>query len=172
MENDDYYAVFSIDSETPKGYSPLEDVKDVIERDLKIDKITTATKSVANNLIKQIENGTTFEQLQSQGSNYDFITNQTSTLNRGFPSLVRSNFVNGALINAKVGDVIGPVNTSRGNVIIFVKEVSEIDTTEYEVRKDIVKRSLMNTKQNQVFENWINDLQTKADIEDFRKYHF
>jgi len=172
MENDDHFAVFSIDEETPEGHSQLEDVKEEIERDLKRDKIVVATKSIANDILKQIEAGTTFEQLQSQENDYEYLTKQTSTLNRGFPSLVRSNFVNGALINAKVGDVLGPVNTARGNVILFVNGISDIDTAEYEVRKDIVKRGLMNTKQNQVFENWITDLQDKADIEDFRKYHF
>ena len=68
--------------------------------------------------------------------------------------------------------MVGPLKTSRGHVIVFVKEISDIDFEDYQVRKDIVKNSLLGTKQNQVFENWVKDLRDKADIEDFRKYHF
>lgn len=172
MENDDYYSIFLLNSETPAGNTPMEDVREQIERDLKMDKISVATKYIANNLRKEIDNGKTFSEIQSEENDYDYIIDETNTLNRGFPSLVRSNFVNGALLSSAPGDVIGPVKTARGNAIIFVKNISEIETAEYEVRKDIVKNSLLSNKQSQVFENWLKDLRDKADIEDFRKYHF
>jgi hypothetical protein len=36
----------------------------------------------------------------------------------------------------------------------------------------MIKNDLMIKKQNAAFENWITDLEARAEIEDFRKYHF
>ena len=87
-------------------------------------------------------------------------------------SIGLSNFVTGALLNAKNGAVLGPLKTSRGYTIIFVKEVTDIDAEDYEIRKDILKDNLVINKQNQVFENWLIQLKDEAELEDVRKFHF
>ena len=172
MENDDYYAVFVFESITPEGPSPLEDVEDQLKQDIRKDKIANATKTVASDLRDQINKGTTFDDIVAEGKGYEIVTDETKSLNRGFSSIGRSNFVTGALLNAKNGDVLGPLKTARGYAIIFVKDVSNIDPDEYEIRKDILKNNLLSNKQNQVFENCLKQLKDKADIEDYRKYHF
>ena len=172
MENDDYYAVFVFESIIPEGPSPLEEVEDQLKQDIRKDKVTNATKSVASDLRDQINKGTTFSDIVAEGKGYEVVTDDSNVPNRGFTSIGRSNFVTGALLNAKNGDVLGPLKTARGYAIIFVKEASEIDPDEYEVKKDILKTNLLSNKQNQVFDNWLEQLKDEADIEDFRKYHF
>ncbi|MFC1527950.1 peptidylprolyl isomerase [Candidatus Neomarinimicrobiota bacterium] len=172
MENDDYYAVFILESITPKGPSPLEDVADKLKQDIRKDKVANATMKLASDLRDQIDNGSTFDEIAAQDKGYELITNETKSPNKGFTSVGRSNFVTGALLNATKGDILGPLKTLRGYTIIFVKDVMEIDSTEYEIRKDILKNNLLSNKQNQVFENWLKQLEDGADIEDFRKYHY
>ncbi len=67
---------------------------------------------------------------------------------------------------------MGPLKTARGYAILFVKSISEIDTNEFEIRKDILRENLLANKQSQVFEKWLKQLEDKADIKDFRKYHY
>jgi len=172
MENDDYYAVFVFESIIPEGPSPLEEVEDQLKQEIRKDKLTNATKIIASDLRDQINKGTTFSDIVAENKGYEVITDASDVLNRGFTSIGRSNFVTGALLNAKNGDVLGPLKTARGYAIIFVKEVSEIDPDEYEIKKDILKQNLFSNKQNQVFDNWLEQLKDKADIKDFRKYHF
>lgn len=172
MENDDYYAVFVLESITPKGPSPLKDVENVLKQDIRKDKIANATLKLASELRDQINKGITFDEIAAQDKGYELVTNETNVLNRGFGSVGRSNFVTGALLDAKAGNVLGPLKTANGYALIFVKNVSEIDPDEYEIRKDIIKNNLLTNKQNQVFENWLKKLKDEADIEDFRKYHY
>jgi parvulin-like peptidyl-prolyl isomerase len=172
MENDDYYAVFVFESITPAGPSPLEDVEDQLKQDIRKDKIANATKTIASDLRDQINKGTTFSDIIAQEKGFEIINDETKVLNRGFTSIGRSNFVTGALLNSNKGDVLGPLKTARGYAIMFVKDVTKIDSTEYEIRKDILKNNLLSNKQNQVFENWLKQLKDEAEIEDFRKYHF
>jgi len=172
MENDDYYAVFILESITPKGPSPLKDVEDILKQDIRKDKIANTTLKLASELRDQINIGSTFDEIVTMDKGYELITNETQSLNKGFTSVGRSNHVTGALLNAIKGDILGPLKTLRGYTIIFVKDVMEIDSTEYEIRKDILKNNLLSNKQNQVFENWLKQLEDEADIEDFRKYHY
>ncbi len=172
MENDEYYAVFIFESIKPEGPSPIEDVENVLKEDIRKDKIANATFKLSSALRDQINGGTTFDNIVTQDKGYELVTNETKSLNKGFTSIGRSNFVTGALLNAEKGDILGPLKTLRGNTIVFVKDVIAIDSTEYEVRKDILKNNLLTNKQNQVFENWLKQLEDEADIEDFRKYHY
>ena len=172
MENDDYYAVFVFESITPAGPSPLEDVEDQLKQDIRKDKIANATKTIASDLRDQINKGTTFSDIIAQEKGFEIINNETKVLNRGFTSIGRSNFVTGALLNSNKDDVLGPLKTANGYAIMFVKDISDIDPDEYEIRKDILKNNLLTNKQNQVFENWLKQLKDEAEIEDFRKYHF
>lgn len=172
MENDDYYAVFVFESITEAGPSPLEDVEDRIKQDIRKDKIANATKAIASDLRDQINKGTTFDDIVAQDNGFDIITDETKVLNRGFTSIGRSNFVTGALMHSKSGDVLGPLKTARGYAIIFVKDITDIDPKDYEIRKEILRTNLLSNKQNQVFENWLKQLRAEADIEDFRKFHF
>ena len=172
MENDDYYAVFILESVTPKGPSPLKDVENVLKQDIRKDKVANTTLKLTSELRDQINEGTTFEEIVTQDKGYELVTDETKSLNKGFTSVGRSNHVTGALLNSTKGDILGPLKTLRGHTIIFVKDVMEIDSTEYEVRKNILKNNLLSNKQNQVFENWLKQLEDEADIEDFRKYHY
>ena len=172
MENDDYYAVFVFESIKPEGPSPLNEVEDQLKQDIRKDKIANATLKLASELKNQINEGTTFNEIVTQDKGYEIITNETKSLNKGFTSLGRSNYVTGALLNANTDDVLGPLKTARGYTIVIVKEVMDIDSTEYEIREDILKNNLLSNKQNQVFENWLKQLEDEADIEDFRKYHY
>jgi parvulin-like peptidyl-prolyl isomerase len=172
MENDDYYAVFVFESIIPKGPSPLDEVEDRLKQDIRKDKISNATLKIASELRDQINKGTTFDDIIAEGKGYEVVSDDSNVPNRGFTSIGRSNFVTGALLNANNGDVLGPLKTARGYTIVFVKDVANIDPEEYEIRKDILKNNLLSNKQNQVFDNWIEQLKDEADIEDFRKYHY
>jgi parvulin-like peptidyl-prolyl isomerase len=172
MENDDYYAVFVFESIIPKGPSPLDEVEDRLKQDIRKDKISNATLKIASELRDQINKGTTFDDIIAEGKGYEVVSDDSNVPNRGFTSIGRSNFVTGALLNANNGDVLGPLKTARGYTIVFVKDVADIDPEEYEIRKDILKNNLLSNKQNQVFDNWIEQLKDEADIEDFRKYHY
>ena len=172
LENDDYYAIFEIQAETPAGFTTFDEIRTHLEDDIKNDKETIAARKLAGNVRQLIDNGATLEEIVSTENDYEIVRDNTSTPNKGFTSVGRSNFVNGLLLNSTIGDILGPVHTGRGYAIIFVKNVAEFDSDDFEIKKGSMKTSLLTYKQNQVFENWLNDLEAKAEIEDFRNYHF
>ena len=102
----------------------------------------------------------------------DAVKNESKQLIQGFTSIGRSNYVTGALLAAKPGEVLGPLETSRGHAIIELKEISAFDSTEYGVQKESLRKTIFNQKQNQFFQAWLDDLKESAEIIDNRKFYF
>ena len=162
-----------LDSIVEPGFKNFDEVKDKIERDIKSQKSKDAALEEANNLlIKLSSEGSTIEKLIDENKNIDGFIGETKTLAQGFTSLGRSDYVNGALLNAAPGDLLGPLQTNRGQAIINLIDKADFDSTEFELQKENLRDAIFSRKQNQFFQSWIDDLKNNAEIIDNRKYYF
>jgi parvulin-like peptidyl-prolyl isomerase len=100
------------------------------------------------------------------------VSGDTKLLDRSFNSFGRSNFLIGALLRARVGDVIGPINTTRGYGIVKVVDVSAIDSSDFEIKRDVIYKNIHSQRQSENFQNWYQDLLDQAEIVDNRKFYF
>ena len=173
LENDQYFAVFLIDSLIPADYTDFSDVKNQIKNKIRREKQKALSKDIIDEIViaKTAENKQLSE-LMEKYKNYNTIKDESKTLSAGFTSIGRSNFVNGALLNSKRGDILGPLETNRGWALIQVKEISDIDSSDYEVQSLSLKNSLINRKQNQTLQSWIDNLKDNAEIIDNRNYFY
>tara|TARA_B110000211_G_scaffold141560_1_gene161689 strand:- start:226 stop:573 length:348 start_codon:yes stop_codon:yes gene_type:complete len=110
--------------------------------------------------------------LVASDTGIDIIKEDTKTLSQGFTSIGKSNQVVGSILNAKIGEILGPLETNRGHALIEVVNVSQFDSTEYRVQKDLIKNSLFTKRQNQYFQAWLDDLKSEANIIDNRSFYF
>ena len=117
-------------------------------------------------------NDQSLQDLMEKNKRYDNIEDETKTISEGFTSIGRSNFVTGALLNAKEDDLIGPVETNRGWTLIHVGEISEFDSTEYNVQKDALKSDILGKKRNQNMQAWYDNLKDNAEIVDNMNYFY
>lgn len=61
-----------------------------------------------------------------------------------------------AAFNAEIGHVVGPVKTQFGYHLIKVEQKNEAQTAALEEVKETIRRTLMQQKQNTVYENAVN----------------
>ena len=127
---------------------------------------------LAEKLRNELENGSTFQQLKDNYENIDLISGDTKLLIRSFQSLGKSNYLVGALSKAKKGDLIGPLKTPRGYGIVNIVDISPIDSTDFEMKRDVIYDNLSNQKRNSNFQSWYDDFLDNAKIIDNRKYYF
>ena len=85
-----------------------------------------------------------------------------------FDSIGKSNYVVGALASAKVGDVIGPLPTLRGQTYVNVLEISDLVAADFEEKKESIKFSLLIQRQNLIWANWLQALRDNSDLKDYR----
>ena len=127
---------------------------------------------LAGKLRNELENGSTFQQLKDTYENIDLISGDTKLLIRSFQSLGKSNYLVGALSKAKKGDLIGPLKTPRGYGIVNIVDISPIDSTDFEMKRDVIYDNLSNQKRNSNFQSWYDNILDNAKIIDNRKYYF
>ena len=173
LENDQYFSVFTLDTIIAPGFKSYEEVQAQIKSTLKKTKVMAATLDEANKLLLTISGkDIKLDDAIDEDSELDAIKNESKQLVQGFTSIGRSNYVTGALLAAKPGEILGPLETGRGHAIIELKEISVFDSTEYEVQKESLRKTIFNQKQNQFFQAWLDDLKENAEIVDNRKFYF
>jgi hypothetical protein len=134
-------------------------------------------KSVSRDMIDELvidlnANDQSLQALMEKQKRYDNVKDESKTINEGFTSISKGNFITGALLSASKNDLLGPVETNRGWALIQVKDISPIDSTEYEVQKETLRSSMLTRKQSQNLQTWLNDLKDNAEIIDNRNYFY
>mgnify|MGYP001436353619 CR=1 FL=1 len=87
-------------------------------------------------------------------------------------AFAKSNYFVGALAIANKGDIVGPLKTPRGYGIVNIVDISPIDSSDFEMKRDVIYDNLSNQKRNANFQSWYQDLLDEAKIIDNRKYYF
>ena len=172
MQNDRYFIVAKLDSVLPEGSKSFEEVQNQIQNSINQERQFSQAKKLAEELREELGKGSTFQQLKDNFENIDLITGDKKLLIRSFQSLGKSNYFVGALASAKKGDIIGPLKTPRGYGIVNIVDISPIDSSDFEMKHDVIYDNLSNQKRNTNFQSWYQDLLDKAKIIDNRKYYF
>ena len=172
MQNDRYFIVAKLDSILPEGTKSFEEVQNQIKNSINQERQFAQAEMLAGKLRNELENGSTFQQLKDTYENIDLISGDTKLLIRSFQSLGKSNYLVGALSKAKKGDLVGPLKTPRGYGIVNIVDISPIDSTDFEMKRDVIYDNLSNQKRNSNFQTWYDDLLDNAKIIDNRKYYF
>ena len=172
MQNDRYFIVAKLDSILPEGTKSFEEVENQIKNSINQERQFAQAEMLAGKLRNELENGSTFQQLKDNYENIDLISGDTKLLIRSFQSLGKSNYLVGALSKAKKGDLVGPLKTPRGYGIVNIVDISPIDSTDFEMKRDVIYDNLSNQKRNSNFQSWYDDLLDNAKIIDNRKYYF
>ena len=172
LENDKYYIVATLDSISPPGVKSFDEVNTRITRDLTNKKTKEKTEVLTQALMEHINNGMTIDELVDQYENLERVKSDSKTLNRSFESIGKSNHIVGALLDALPGDILGPLQTSRGHAIIHIMEIAELDTNQFKIQMDGIRSSIVNQKQNRAFSEWMDHQKAEAEIIDNRNFHF
>ena len=172
MQNDQYFIVAKLDSVLPEGTKSFEEVQNQIKNSINQKRQFSQAKKLADQLREELGKGSTFQQLKDNFENIDLITGDTKLLIRSFQSLGKSNYFVGALASANKGDIIGPLKTPRGYGIVNIVDISPIDSSDFEMKRDVIYDNLSSQKRNTNFQSWYQDLLDEAKIIDNRKYYF
>ena len=173
LENDQYFAVLLVDSSIEAGYKSFDSVRPQLVNKVKRAKQKTASRDLIDELVIDLNaNEKSLSSIIEKQKRFDNIKDESKTINEAFTSIGRSNFVTGALLNASKDDLLGPLETNRGWALIHVKDIAELDSSEYEVQRESLKNSLRTRKQNQHLQAWLDELKDNAEIIDNRNFFY
>ena len=172
LETESFYAVFKLDSITPEGIESFEKVKNTIYKNMFEKYELEATSLLAEEIKSKIQSGSSFESFKESNSRLELIPSDKKNLNSSFISLGRSDQLVGALLTSEIGDILGPIKTSRGHGVVKVLEIEKLDSTNWSNSIESLRAELINRKEREAYSEWMKDLRDEANIIDNRKFHF
>ncbi|HIO88349.1 MAG TPA: hypothetical protein EYN45_01390 [Candidatus Marinimicrobia bacterium] len=173
IESDQLFTVLRLDSVIAEGTKEYGTVQSQIRTTLRTDKQMAAAKSLAEELNSQLsENTLVFEKAADSNEKIELVGPVSANLGSSFQKIGRHESVIGALLVADVGQILPPVETTRAFVILKLEYRNDVDEVDWEVKKDVLRKSLLSQRENEALGAWVTELREKADIVDNRKYYF
>ncbi|KAA3620009.1 MAG: hypothetical protein DWQ05_04595 [Calditrichaeota bacterium] len=162
------FAVVKIIDEQAPRTKKQEEVKGLIENILKQDRQWDLAKEYAENLRKEIDGGATFESLATSEK---LEHEKPEKFNRQsyIAKVGRDPVFIGTAFRLKAGEYSKPVKASRAYYIIKLNQVTEFAANDFEIKKEIIRKELLQRKQQESFNQWYAALKDDAEIVDNRK---
>jgi len=168
VSNDNYVLIFYLDSIAKEETMNFEEVREELNTEYLAETQKRNIKNIAQDISKELNNETTFSDIANNNSSFEYITEDSGNLVGSFESIGKSNYVSGALLNANVNDVLGPLPTLRGQAFIKVLEIDQVNESDFEEKKESLKFSLIIQRQNLIWGHWLQALRDESEIEDYR----
>jgi len=168
IKNDNFYGVFFLDKVDKETVISFEDVKEDLKNEFLSEFKKNHIKTLAESIKDDNQGEMNLSEIYQENENLEYVAETNSALIGSFESIGKSNFIVGALADAKEGDILGPLPTLRGQAFLRVIDISDVVMSDFEEKKDSIKFSLLIDRQNAIWGNWLQALRENADLKDYR----
>ena len=168
IKNDNFYGVFFLDKVDKETVISFEDVKEDLKNEFLSEFKKNHIKTLAESIKDNNQGEMNLSEIYQDNENLEYVAETNSALIGSFESIGKSNFIVGALADAKEGDILGPLPTLRGQAFLRVIDISDVVMSDFEEKKDSIKFSLLIDRQNAIWGNWLQALRDNADLKDYR----
>ena len=168
IKNDNFYGVFFLDKVDNETVISFEDVKEDLKNEFLSEFKKNYIKTLAESIKDNNQGEMNLSEIYQDNENLEYVAETNSALIGSFESIGKSNFIVGALAEAKEGDILGPLPTIRGQAFLRVIDISDVVMSDFEEKKDSIKFSLLIDRQNAIWGNWLQALRDNADLKDYR----
>ena len=173
IESDQSFTVLRLDSIIAKGTKEYGTVINQIRTTLTTENQMAAVKLLAEKLDSQLlEDKSLFEKAADNDEKVELVGPVSAKLGSSFQKIGRHESIIGALLAAEVGQILPPVEITRAYVIVKLENRENIDEVDWEVKKEVIRKSLLSQRENELLGAWVTELKEKADIVDNRKHYF
>ena len=168
IKNDNFYGVFFLDKVDKETVISFEDAKEDLKNEFLSEFKKNHIKTLAESIKDDNQGEMNLSEIYQENENLEYVAETNSALIGSFESIGKSNFIVGALADAKEGDILGPLPTLRGQAFLRVIDISDVVMSDFEEKKDSIKFSLLIDRQNAIWGNWLQALRDNADLKDYR----
>tara|TARA_Y100001970_G_scaffold144536_1_gene177525 strand:- start:4633 stop:6468 length:1836 start_codon:yes stop_codon:yes gene_type:complete len=166
IENNDYFMVFYLEKVSDEKVISFENVKETLTEESTRNIKEREIKRIADSIV--VNENLDLLKLSEKNPNFEYVKETSGNLIGSFESIGKSNYVAGALINSKKGDLLGPLPTIRGQAFVKILDIDKLDQKDFDEKKESLKFSLIIQRQNLIWSNWLQGLRDDAKIEDNR----
>jgi peptidyl-prolyl cis-trans isomerase D len=171
LETQTGYAVFRVADMQREGVKPLDEVNSSIRTDLLREKRMALAQAKAEEIRASLGDQP-LSAVAREDADYQVQTAVGVTLTGSIPGIGRDVKLLGAALGLEPGKISPPVEGTRGYYLIYVTDRSGFDEESYASQRESLKESLLQTKRQQFFTQWLEALRKDALIVDNRYMFF
>jgi len=161
------YSVARIARKLPAGVPPLEEVRTKVIRDWRNEKAAVICRDTAQTVYDEIVAGASLSEAAAKHGR-EYVTSNEFTRNRAIAGVgMDPRAVGGAFSLTEINDVSKPIDHNQGCVIFELLEKSSPDLTAYNEAHDSISDAVLNTKRQQLYNNWYQQLIEQSEIINF-----
>ena len=169
MQNETHFAIFHLSKITPAGNRPFEQAKVSIERKLTNELKQDMAREAAAALLPQLEARTDWATVEMEGREGLTIESLQGVKGSGsIKGLGRVHEIFGFLENAQAGAISPIMDTPRGAVVIRLNARSDFSIEDFDGQYNELYENLTQTRQNEVWSKYLENLRENAEIVDNR----
>ena len=169
MQNETHFAIFMLSEITPEGPRPYDQAKVSIKRKLMNEAKQSMANDAATTLLTQLDAENDWTNVSLEGRDaLTYESLQGAKGNASLKGLGRVHEIFGFLENAKAGSISPVFKTPRGAIIVRLNARSDFDNEVFAAQFDELYDNLTKTRQNEVWNNYLETLRENAEIMDNR----
>ena len=169
MQNETHFAIFMLSEITPEGPRPYDQAKVSIKRKLMNEAKQSMANDAATTLLTQLDAENDWTNVSLEGRDaLTYESLQGAKGNASLKGLGRVHEIFGFLENAKAGSISPVFKTPRGAIIVRLNARSDFDNEDFAAQFDELYDNLTKTRQNEVWNNYLETLRENAEIMDNR----
>lgn len=168
LSSDTYMALFQFISVVPAGPRPLEEVKASIKRKLMNDKKMELAKALADSVFGTLNSTSDLKAVAGMRSGLTYDKPAGLTADKPIPGVGKFAQVWGSLSAAELGSILPPQEVSRGYVIVKLNSRGDFDPVRFDAMRKSLYDKALKARQNEVWNEYLAALKSKADIIDNR----
>lgn len=166
------YAVYQVVEHIQEGYKNFDSIKTtVIRPKVVLEKKFAILKQKADEIKSKIQNGD-LNTVASQYPEFQVQTADSVSISKPPPQLGQDVPLLSRIMELENGQLSDPIKGNFGYFIVRMENKTPFDNNDYTVKAPDIRRQLMQQKQQQVVQEWMADLQAKAEIEDNRNMYY
>lgn len=168
MEGSDAWFVIKIAKRRPAGIPPFEEVAERVRKDYVESQQVAMARESGQRILDLVRGGTPLEEAAKTVSGATFDQTDEFT-RRGFArGLPNDAAIMSRVFKDPIGLVPDVVTSKRGAYVIQILSRSTPDEAAYAEQREMLRRSLAQTRRREVLTRWMEDLRHQAKIEDYR----
>lgn len=165
------YGVFNIVDVKREGVKPLDEVRSQIRADLIREKRWEKAREKAMDVYDKLE-GKSVADITGIDPDLQIRTASDIGINSNISGVGRDNTFIGAALGLQPGTVSQPVEGTRHFYLIEVTHRTDFDEEAYEEQRENLKTQILQSKRQQFFAQWLENLREDATIVDNRYMFF
>jgi parvulin-like peptidyl-prolyl isomerase len=165
------YVVVKISDKIKAGFKSFSEVKDQLQNPVKKEMKLEKTMDIASQIYDRVKDMGDLDIAKNVYPQANVGTAENFKVGGNIPGIGNEYAFGKVALEAEVNKVTEPFKGNQGSYLLKVTNRTQFDSTKYDIQRNRLRDQILQEKQRNYFQQWVQNLKEEAEIRDYR-YRF